>query len=330
MGDSGSSPRVSAVVTAHTRTTFLSAAVQSALESGADEVVVVRNFAGPIPGCEGQYRDVQCAAPETNEKQARGLEASTGEVVGFLDDDDLWEPSKVAHLRTLFGGRPELVYYNHGHRPVDESGHPVIARHRELAGKDPGAFPAWDGQDFETFVHRIWPGTHSSTVVRKAWAVEWLPAFRQAGWTADMFWLVAALLSRRPMEIGAEPLTLLRLHQQNMSQTRGAAPEEFRRRHQETSERFARSTAVLAQLAAQRAGPSASVTRYLAQRAEGYRFFACLEAGAQPRRSALRALRRGPGLADRGVWGTAMVALVTPAGARRLLFRSSLRRWALG
>ncbi|MCI4372073.1 MAG: glycosyltransferase family 2 protein [Thermoplasmata archaeon] len=322
--------RVAAVVTAHDRREFLPFAVRSALDGGADEVLVVRNFAGPIEGCEGRYKDIPCATPDTNEKEACGLEASQSDVVGFLDDDDLWAPEKVPRLRALFGADPDLVYFCNAHRPIDALGQPVAASHRELADKHPEAFDRWDGKDFESLVRTLWPGNNSSTVVRRTWATEWLVPFREAGWSADLFWLVVALLSRRPILLGADPLTMLRLHGANMSHTRGTSPAEFRARHQTTCERFAQSNGTLARLSVERFGPSAPMSVYLTEATEGFRFFADLEAGRQPRSAAIRALRRHAGRRDRGVLLTALVATGSPALARRLLFRSSERRWRLG
>ncbi len=322
--------RVAAVVTSHDRREFLPSAVRSALDGGADEVIVVRNFSGPIEGCEGRYRDVPCATPDTNEKEARGFEVSSADVVGFLDDDDVWAPEKVPRLRQLFGEDPDLVYLCHAHLPIDAAGRPVVASHRELADKRPEEFARWDGTDFEGLVRTIWPGNNSSTVVRRSWGAEWLPAFREAGWSADLFWLVAALLSRRHVQITADPLTLLRLHGANMSHTRGTTPVEFRARHGTTCERFARSNGTLARLSNERLGPTAPMTVYLTEASEAFRFFADLEAGRRPRRAAARALGRQAGGRDRGVFLTALAALLSPDLARRLLFRSSLRRWSLG
>jgi Glycosyl transferase family 2 len=324
------SPKISAVITAHDRAGFLASAVHSALDAGVDEVIVVRNFEGPIAQCEGRYRHILCNAPETNEKEARGLEEAQGDVVGFLDDDDLWAPEKAARLRGLFGTDPGLVYYCHAQRPVDAEGRPVRADHREFAAKQPSRFAEWDGRDFDRLVRGIWPGNNSSTVVRRTWATEWLTDFREAGWSADLFWLVAALLSGRRMQIGPEPLTMLRLHDQNMSQTRGSTAAEFRTRHRTTSERFARSSATLARIASERAGPAASVSKFLARTAEGFRFFAALEAGTRPRRAAGRAILRAAGRANPGVSPIALVSLASPEAARRLLYRSSRRRWSLG
>jgi Glycosyl transferase family 2 len=323
-------PTVSAVVTAHDRRAFLPEAVASALASGADEVVVVRNFSGPIDGVEGRYRDVPCAAEETGVKEAVGLEAAVGEVVAFLDDDDTWDPAKVPHVRELFGGEPALVYYCHDQVPVDRSGRPAEARHREWARTDPARFAKWDGRDLRTLFREIWPGNNSSTVVRRRWGISWTAALREAGWAADRFWVAAALIDHRPMRLEDAPLTRLRLHDQNMSQARSASPEEFRRRHAVASARFARSFRTLARIASERGGPDSPIARHFGESAAAFGFFADLENDVRPRRAALSVLRRGPGWIDRAVLGSALLALASPGLARRLLYRSSLRRWKLG
>ena len=171
--------RVTAVVTAHDRRQYLAEAVRSALDSGADEVVVVRNFAGPIDGCEGRYRDVPCEIPDTGEKEARGADAATGEVVAFLDDDDVWEPTKVPALREAFGRDPDLVYFCHRQSAIDSQGRPVAASHRELTGKDPTRFRSADHGDLRQLVETVWPGNNSSTALRAS-----TTSGRGAGWTS--------------------------------------------------------------------------------------------------------------------------------------------------
>jgi Glycosyl transferase family 2 len=323
-------PKVTAVVTAHDRVAFLPRAVRSALDGGADEVIVVRNFAGPIAGCEGQYTDVPCPIPDTNEKECRGVEAAHGDVISFLDDDDLWTPEKVPRVRALFAEDPNLIYYDHAQNPIDATDRPIHASHRELAGTHPEGFAQWDGRDFDGLVRTIWPGNSSSTSVRRSWAVEWIPTAREAGWSADLFWLVAALLSGRRLLITPEPLTWLRLHDQNMSHARGTTPREFRTRHRITCERFARANGTLARVSRDRLGPSSPMTQYLSQAAVGFRFLAALEAGAGARRAAAQTIRHGAGRKDLGVLEAAFVTLVSPALARRLLYRSSLKRWRIG
>jgi hypothetical protein len=321
---------VSAVVTAHDRREFLADGVRSAIASGADEVLVVRNFDGPIEGAEGRYRQIRCDTADTGAKEAAGLEAATGDVVAYLDDDDVWEEAKVGRLRERFGSDPSLVYFCHAQRTIDREGRLVRATHREISGKDPRRFASADSDDLRELVEHVWPGNNSSTVIRRAWALPWSPTLREAGWACDMFWFVAALVSEGTIELSPEPLVRLRLHTQNMSQTRGATPLEFQRRHAQSSERFARAYDVMAGVASARRGPRSRTVRFLREGSIAFRFYADLESNQHVRSSAWRALWAGPGLRDRGVLVSALVAVISPGLARRMLYRSSLRRWRLG
>jgi hypothetical protein len=263
-------------------------------------------------------------------KQAVGVARATGEVVAFLDDDDLWEVEKVQRTRQRFAERPTLVYFDHAQTAIDANGAPVRARHAEYAGRRPEEFGKPGSRKPWTLFDRIWPGNGSSTSVRRAWAAEWVPSLREVQWSADVFWFAAALLGEGEIALSAEPLTRLRLHAANTSNTRGVSPEDFRIRHAESSSRFAASYGALARLSAQRRGPGSPIARYFAQNAEAFRFQADLEAGHRPRAAAARMLRRGPGRKRTGLLGVALVALFSPGLGRRLLYRASDRRFRLG
>ncbi len=320
---------VTAVITAHDRRAYLPQAITSAVDAGADEVIVVRNFSDPIVGVSARFTDRFCPAEETGAKQADGVEQAHGDIVSFLDDDDLWVSTKVARVRQVFEGDDQLAYYCHGQTSVDEQGRPVSARHPEYAGRDPARFAGWNARDVDALFDRMWPGNNSSTSVRRPWARGWTDALRRVGWGADRFWMTVALIDGRPVRIEGDPLVRLRLHDQNMSHARDASPEEFRRRHALSSGRFARSCRELARIASARIGPDAPLTRHFEERAAAFSLFQDLEEGVHPRRSALRALAAGPGLHDRGVLETSLVSLLSPSAARWLLYRSSRRRWSL-
>jgi len=321
--------RVTAVITAHDRRSYLAEAIASAANAGADELIVVRNFTDPVAGVSTEFTDVFCPVEETGAKQAAGVERAHGDIVAFLDDDDRWLPSKVARVRQVFEESTSLVYFCHGQRSVDEHGTPVEAHHPEYAGRDPSRFQEWNAHDVDGLFDRLWPGNNSSTAIRRTWAREWTGDLRTVGWGADRFWMAVALIDGRPVRIVGEPLVELRLHGENMSHSRDASPEEFRRRHALSSGRFARSCREIARIAAARLGPRAPLTRHFEERAVAFAFFRDLENGDRPRRAAGRALVGGPGFRDRGVLEASGVALLSPTLARRLLYRSSRRRWSL-
>lgn len=55
----------------------------------------------------------------------RGIAASGGELIAFLDSDDAWEPTKLARQVALYQADPELGLIHCGCRFVDQFGHPV-------------------------------------------------------------------------------------------------------------------------------------------------------------------------------------------------------------
>jgi hypothetical protein len=57
-----------------------------------------------------------------------GLEKCTGEIVCFLDDDDLFLPQKLQEVTRVFSARPSLVFYHNGYETIDESGSTVRCR----------------------------------------------------------------------------------------------------------------------------------------------------------------------------------------------------------
>ena len=55
----------------------------------------------------------------------RGIAASGGELIAFLDSDDSWEPSKLSRQVALYQQDPELGLIHCGCTFVDQFGHPV-------------------------------------------------------------------------------------------------------------------------------------------------------------------------------------------------------------
>ena len=127
-------PIVTVLVTASGRRQWLRTAVESVLVEGKiprrSEVLVVKDFSDPdldhwldaagvsIFDCKGTVGDML----------RLGLEKCTGEIVCFLDDDDLFLPQKLQEVTRVFSARPSLVFYHNGYETIDESGSTVRCR----------------------------------------------------------------------------------------------------------------------------------------------------------------------------------------------------------
>jgi Glycosyl transferase family 2 len=292
---------VSAVVVAHdpARAEMLRDAVASAARSGADEIVVVRPYAGPIASWEGRYRDVRSTDPTLAGKQADGVEAATGDVVAFLDDDDLWKPEKVGVVRERFAARPDLIVLNHAYDQIDVDGRPL----------GPGR-PA-DGR---------WT-LSSNLALRRSWAVQRTAIAREAGWEADETWVFLADVDQPTgVEVVDRSLTLWRYHEANVSRSHRTTAEEFRAAHARLYPRWVRAETAMLRYARGRSLPdSVPAVARRRRRLAQFTFLAALENDSDVR-SAARALRASSD-ADPALRRLALLAQLSPGVARYALFR---------
>lgn len=104
---------VSIIITTHSRPTLLARSVESARQAGADEIVVVDDASSDETSavCR-ELSGIRCIRAERNQGVAGarniGILASTGDYLGFLDDDDLRLPGSVRLQSTLLDERPEV------------------------------------------------------------------------------------------------------------------------------------------------------------------------------------------------------------------------------
>lgn len=126
--------KLTVVLTAHDRRQFLGEALASLASQGlpADDldVVLVANFEDPqvlrsLAGLGGRF--LLCRETEQGAKIAKGLELASGEVVAFMDDDDLFEPGRLVEVQRAFAADPKLSFYRNGTRrfPTDEATAPT-------------------------------------------------------------------------------------------------------------------------------------------------------------------------------------------------------------
>jgi glycosyltransferase involved in cell wall biosynthesis len=130
------SPLVSVIVTVHNTPVFIEEAIESLLGQTFCredvEIVVVSDFSDPSLERSCSRRGIAfTVAPGSSFAQAiaRGLEQAAGDVVAFLDQDDAYDPRRLALVMEVFDGDRAVSYYQNNVKFIDERGkgcHPTL------------------------------------------------------------------------------------------------------------------------------------------------------------------------------------------------------------
>jgi glycosyl transferase family 2 len=215
---------VSAVVMAHGRREFLRAAVDSAVGQirvpPSYEVLVTKDFADPYVDALPGIRLLDSTGMGTGDMIADATQAARGDLIAFLDDDDVWEPTKVAHVLDIFSTEPMLGYYGHGQSVINDAGQPApiggaMWRRQRRLHSDVEIHPPISASVADS----LWadPGNDSSIALRRDYLLQREPYLRQIRASIDTFLLWTGLLSGGGVRFSRVPLTRLRVHTENFS-----------------------------------------------------------------------------------------------------------------
>ena len=111
-------PFVSILITAYNRKDYVVDAIRSALNQTISrdnyEILLVHNIDDVALEnfCENNGIVVIKMPDDTiGSYMLKGLETSHGDIICFLDDDDLFLPNKLETLRNIFSAYPDLMYF---------------------------------------------------------------------------------------------------------------------------------------------------------------------------------------------------------------------------
>ncbi len=252
-------PAISVVVGAYRRERFLREAVDSILAQTVSrdrvEIVVTKNFSSaPIDaylsaeGVTSLYDD----DPHIGPWLSRAIATTHAPLVGFLDDDDRFEPNRLARVLEVFGAHPELGYYRNRVSVVDTRNEPIPRRlwalHEVDAALD-GTGPLWVAPSEKvaslTTLRRLYPLFNSSSIVvrRPVLEGEMAERFRETQ-NPDPLMFLAGVVAPYGMFFDDQRLTRYRRHPENITKTVWALRHGF-----EDSQR-------LAEIAERRAPPA--------------------------------------------------------------------------
>ena len=120
---------VSVIITAYDRRDFIQEAIDSVINQSLDksryEIITVTNFDfDPISRNTNLIKIIMDGT--VGEFLECGIRVSKGEVIAFLDDDDLWEKNRLEIIADCFESVPNLSCYRNEIRNVDKNGFNMV------------------------------------------------------------------------------------------------------------------------------------------------------------------------------------------------------------
>jgi glycosyltransferase involved in cell wall biosynthesis len=123
---------ISLIVIAHDRREYLLDALSSVTNQNLDkqkyEVIVVKNFEDSLIDSyitNRQIHKILCKSPGLGSKIAAGVIEAKGDVITFLEDDDLFEPERLKYVFDSFLANQELIYFHNSFSQYDAKLNPI-------------------------------------------------------------------------------------------------------------------------------------------------------------------------------------------------------------
>jgi len=232
-------PYISVIVTAYNRRRYLPFALRSieaqTLPRDRFEVIVVKNFddkeSDDIISRNG-WKDVYEDSTYHGRKILVGLEESKGDVITFLEDDDMYVPERLEAIYRAFTSYDRLAYFHNSQKIIDDKGNllerppPSLPTSKNLIG---GSTIIVDVDKLRGLAKRynvsvidlalkvrasVWHNS-SSLAVRRGVLEARRPLLRELPTAFDAFALASSLRAGGLLYFTDEKLTLYRVHGEN-------------------------------------------------------------------------------------------------------------------
>lgn len=221
------SSTISVIITAHSRKEFLIKAIESALAQTLNkdlfEIIVVSNFDFVYPG----IKCIRDDAESLGHKLVTAVEISEGDIITFLEDDDLYAKNRLVEIFKRFRTSQYLTYYGNELEFIDINGNPIheltVKRENKLVKNQVGLFDEEipsnlvlkKGIDIE-LLSMLWFNL-SRIAVRKNLLEKNKEVIQTLNLSLDYFLFLLALSINANLYLSSNKLTLYRVHPSSSS-----------------------------------------------------------------------------------------------------------------
>ena len=217
-------PDISVIVTAYNRKEFLEYSIESVLRQNLNgikiEIIVVVNFDFSVDVNEEIKIKKIVMEGTIGQFLYEGIKEASGDLIAFLDDDDLWEKDKVKRVIEAFSDE-RIVFYHNLYSYIDSQGELVdyvrkVEKNSKKYFTSESIFnPSLDKDELKTAIEMKADFNLSCIVVRKSLALKYIDIVKKITGCTDGFFFWIAVISQRYLFIDNERLNEYRVHSLN-------------------------------------------------------------------------------------------------------------------
>ena len=222
---------ISVVITAYNRKEYLLDAVKSVLNQTLSrenyEIIVIKNFLDRNIDAycsENSVRTINTGDVPQGEHIYTGITESEGDIISFLDDDDLYDSNKLTSVFNAFSLYPKLIYYRNDLKVIDITGKDVSKI--DADGKD--GLEILDGTDVLLKGIRTFRWNMSCIAVRKQIYLKYLDYVKNIRAAPDLSTFYMANETGGLFAWDHRKVTVYRLNEKSMTKIKGEHNDALR------------------------------------------------------------------------------------------------------
>lgn len=233
--------KISVILTAYGREKFLHQALDSissqTLDKSEYEVITITNFDFKYVTSPGMKLSKIIMEGSIGQFLKRGIEQSRGEIIAFLDDDDLWEEGKLKNTLKVFSEISDISYYHNSCSFVDEYGRKMktsFFKSGQLRKfKNKLIFKNFDKLEIMQMLNYAGNGHLSSITIKKVDFEPVLSNLQKITGATDVFFFWSAIINHKKILLDPLQFTKYRFHSLNTARSQksltlnGTHSEEF-------------------------------------------------------------------------------------------------------